>query len=353
MTAVAPHTNRWRRIFRRRYLFHLLFWIMYAVFMILDTQYYVRKKGLLFCIPPLLIYFGLMATLVYGNILVLIPMLFKKKKIYYFIYAAGLIAVIIGYTYLRSLTQHHWDALAWPNDRMSLQSYYQSSFLYAVWFLIISSMLYFTQQWWTQQQRLQHVEVDQLKTELKYLRSQLNPHFLFNGLNTIYGNIDIRDQVARDTLLQFSDLLRYSLYEADSDYVDLGKEVRHLENYVALQRARHHSNLLVELDIQVERNDIQVAPLLLVPFVENAFKFGSGEENAHNYIRIQLQQSGNRLVFSCVNSYEASEPAETTNGGGIGLINVKRRLNLLYRDKHELKIQDDGKIYLVELIIEL
>lgn len=349
MPTVSNHTTRWRRIFRRRYLFDLLFWIMYAVIMILlDTQYYARKKGFVFTLQPLAIYFALMAVLVYFNTLFLIPMLLKKRKI--LIYAAGLIVIVLFYTHFRSVNNQYWDSVVWPDEVMTVKSYYRSSFLFAIWFLVISSMLYFTQQWWTQQKRLQHIEVDQLKTELKYLRSQLNPHFLFNGLNTIYGNIDIRDQVARDTLLQFSDLLRYSLYEADSDYVDLGKEVRHLENYVALQKARHHSNLQVELNIQVERNDIQIAPLLLVPFVENAFKFGSGEENAHNHIRISLQQSGNRLVFTCVNSYEPSEPS---NGGGIGLINVKRRLDLLYRSKHKLNTDNDGKNYLVELIIEL
>jgi two-component system LytT family sensor kinase len=324
---------------------------MYAVFMILELQYYARLKGVLFCIAPLSIYFALMAILVYGNILFLIPLLLKRKKIV--IYVTGLVAIIIFYTYFRSLNQQYWDAIVWPDEPMTVRSYYRGAFLYAIWFLIISSMLYFTQQWWTQQQRLQHIEVDQLKTELKYLRSQLNPHFLFNGLNTIYGNIDIRDQVARDTLLQFSDLLRYSLYEADTDYIDLSKEVRHLENYVALQKARHNANLKVELDTNVERNDIQVAPLLFVPFVENAFKFGSGEDNRENYIRIRLQQSGKRIDFTCSNSYEPMEPISGNSNGGIGLINVKRRLDLLYRDKHLLTINDDGKNYHVHLTIEL
>jgi two-component system, LytTR family, sensor kinase len=352
MQAVAPNTNRWRRIFRRRYLFHLLFWIMYAVFMLLELEYPARKKGFLFVVPQLAIYFALMAMLVYVNILLLIPVLLKRKKIV--IYIIGLILLIVFYTYFRSLNQQYWESVMWPDEKMLLRSYYRGAFLYAIWFLIISSMLYFTQQWWAQQQRLQHIEVDQLTTELKYLRSQLNPHFLFNGLNTIYGNIDIRDQVARDTLLQFSDLLRYSLYEADTDYIDLSKEVRHLENYVALQKARHNTNLKVQLDIVVERNDIQVAPLLFVPFVENAFKFGSGEDNRENYIDIRLQQSGRRITFDCTNSYEPLEPGSSnTNGGGIGLINVKRRLDLLYRGRHQLKITDDGKNYHVELIIEL
>jgi two-component system LytT family sensor kinase len=353
MPTVSPHTNRWRRIFRRRYLFDVLFWVTYAVIMILmETQYYARKKGFLFTLQPLAIYFALMAVLVYVNTLLLIPILLRKRKIV--VYAIGVIVIVLFYTHFRSVNNQYWDSVVWPDEVMTVKSYYRSSFLFAIWFVVISSMLYFTQQWWTQQQRLQHIEVDQLKTELKYLRSQLNPHFLFNGLNTIYGNIDIRDQVARDTLVQFSDLLRYSLYEADTDYVDLSKEVRHLENYVALQKARHNANLTVDLAITVERNDIQVAPLLFVPFVENAFKFGSVEDNRENYILIRLQQSGKRIDFSCSNSYEPIEPGNgNSNGGGIGLINVKRRLDLLYHNKHQLVITDDGKNYHVQLTIEL
>jgi sensor histidine kinase YesM len=123
---------------------------------------------------------------------------------------------------------------------------------------------------------------------------------------------------------------------------------------VALQKARHNANLKVELDISVERNDIQVAPLLFVPFVENAFKFGSVEDNRENYITIRLQQAGKRIEFTCSNSYEQVESSNgNNNGGGIGLINVKRRLDLLYRDKHLLTINDEEKNYHVQLTIEL
>jgi two-component system LytT family sensor kinase len=114
--------------------------------------------------------------------------------------------------------------------------------------------------------RWKTVQINQLETELKYLRAQVNPHFLFNGLNTIYGYIDRSNQQARDILVQFSDLLRYSLYDADVDWVDLGKEAVYLQNYVALQRARSNSNLQIELEISVEENTVKIAPLLFMAF---------------------------------------------------------------------------------------
>lgn len=340
------HKQTWPAFFKKGYLFHALFWIMYAVFMIMEVQVYARKKDLLFCVPPLLIYFALMALLVYGNTLLLIPLLMIKRKIG--LYIAGVIFIIIFYTYFRSLNQQYWDAIVWPDEPMTLQSYFHWSFLYAVWFLIISTMLFFTQQWSEQQQKVKNTEINQLQTELKYLRSQVNPHFLFNGLNTIYGNIDMKDQKARETLLLFSDLLRYSLYEADTDFVDLEKEARHLDNYVALQKARSDKNIQIDLNLKIEDKSIKIAPLIFMPFTENAFKYCSRDDNDGNYIKISLRQTGSKITFHCSNTFKEHIP----NKKGIGLTNVKRRLELLYKDKYSLNIQKGEKIFSVDLTLD-
>ena len=318
---------------------------MYAVFTILESQGYIMKKGVLFSIQPLLIFFTLMALLMYGNNLFLIPMLLEKKKAA--IYIAGIIIFIILYTYLRSLNQQYWDNRVWPEERMTIQSYFKWNFLYAIWFLIISSMLFFTQKWSQQRQQVKNIQINQLQTELKYLRSQVNPHFLFNGLNTIYGSINKENQQARDILLQFADLLRYNLYEADVDWVELEKETVYLQNYVALQRARSDSNLQISLDISVEDKTVKVAPLIFLSFVENAFKFSTRDDNRANTVIIRLKQSGNRIDFTCSNSYDEQEPAT----GGIGLSNVARRLALLYKDHYTLDIKQEQSIYTVHLTL--
>jgi signal transduction histidine kinase len=333
-----------RSVFQRRYLFDFLFWLMYAVFMILESQGYAKSKGLLFCIPPLLIYFALMAILVYTNILVLIPLLSRKKIALYII---SVLLLIVFYTLARSLNQQYWDAIVWPKDIMKVTDYFHWNIIYGFWFTIISSMLFFTQKWTEQRQQVKNIQITQLQTELKYLRAQVNPHFLFNGLNTIYGSIDINNQQARDILLQFSDLLRYNLYEADVDWVDLGKEALHLQNYVALQRARSNNNLQIELTTSITDNTIKVAPLIFIVFVENAFKYSSRDDGRINLIKISLQQSGNQVTFTCSNSYDAD--AEQT--GGIGLNNVKRRLELLYKDRYTLTINTDQSTYYLQLIL--
>ena len=336
-----------RSIIQKGYVFHLLFWLMYAVFTIMEVQGYIRKKGWLFTISPLLLFFSLMAVLIFINTRLLIPRFLEKNRIGWYI--TGNIAMIIMYTVLRSANQQYWDAVVWPEDLMTLSSYYKWNFLYAVWFLLISTMLHYAQKWMEQRQQVKNIQISQLQTELKYLRAQINPHFLFNGLNTIYGSIEMSNQQARNVLLQFSDLLRYNLYEADVDWVELEKETQYLQNYVALQRARSDSNLQIELDVQIQDPGIRIAPLLFMPFLENAFKFSTRDDNRTNHIRISLQQQGNQIHFNCFNSFEAVEvPA-----GGIGLNNVRRRLELLYKDRYTLNIQSEQGIYAVDLNLML
>src|SRR5688500_17958237 len=260
-----------RPIFKRKYLFHLLVWIMLAAFMTTEMNYYVKQKGWLFVLGPMITSLSLMAILVYTNTLLLIPHLLQKKRLV--IYIFGVLSIVVLYSYSRSAAQQYWDGVVWPEDRMKVTDYIHFNFIYGWWLVLVSSMLYYTQKWTEQRQQVKNIQINQLQTELKYLRSQVNPHFLFNGLNTIYGNIDSSNQQARNILLQFSDLLRYNLYEADTDQVHLEKELIYLRNYVELQRARSNENVRIELNTDVQDLTTPVAPLLFIPFVENAFKF--------------------------------------------------------------------------------
>lgn len=285
-----------------RYLFHALVWLVYGVYNLMNIQGYVTKKGWLFALTPFAISILLVAMLIYVNAFILVPKLLDKKKIIWYI--ISVLLLVIFNTYLRCLSQQHWDSIVWPEDIMQVSSYFKWNLFDSFWSILISTLLLFSLRWSDQRQRVRHIEVAQLQTELKYLRSQLNPHFLFNGLNTIYGNIDISNQKARNVLLQFSDLLRYNLYEADVDRVDLEKEAAYLENYVALQKARSNENLNIELAINIENKTIRIAPLLFIAFVENAFKFITRDDDKLNYVKINLEQTGNRIVFQCSNSFE-------------------------------------------------
>lgn len=335
------------KIFSGPYLFHTLVWLVYGVYNLMNIQGYVTKKGWLFSLPPLMISIALVAMLIYVNAFVLVPKLLDKKKTA--LYITGLLALIFFNTYLRSLSNQYWDSRVWPDDPMEISSYFRWTLFDSFWSILISTLLLFSLRWSNQKQQVKNIEVAQLQTELKYLRSQINPHFLFNGLNTIYGNIDSSNQTARNILIRFADLLRYNLYEADIDFVELGKEVAYLENYVALQKARSNANLNIKLTVAVEDRSLKIAPLLFIAFVENAFKYMTRDDATDNFVKINLVQQHRTIVFSCVNSYETGETGE----GGIGLANVKRRLELLYKDNYTLEIKSGAPVYSATLTLHV
>lgn len=334
-----------RSIFQKSNLFYWIFWLIYIIYGIMEARGWIMKKGFVWSLQPLLLFFAMIALLLYGNIRFLIPVLLEKKRMV--AYVVGLLVLVFLYTWLRSLNQQYWDAQVWPEDRMTIDSYFHWNVLNALWFLVMSSMLFYSLKWHEQREQVKNIQITQLETELKYLRAQVNPHFLFNGLNTIYGSIDRENQQARDILLQFADLLRYNLYEADVDWVELEKEANYLQNYVALQRARSDSNLNIELDINIPDKTVKIAPLIFLTFVENAFKYSTRDDNRINNITISLQQLPGRIMFTCSNSYEVQD--QTT--GGIGLNNVTRRLELLYKDRYTLEIVKEPPLYTVHLTL--
>ncbi len=319
---------------------------MYALLMLIDFQGYIRKRGLLFVLSPFGISFVLMLVLVYGNALLLIPRVLQRKK--YFLYVLGVLFLIALNTLARSRSQQYFDAVVWPDEPMSIADYFKWNIFYSFLFIVISSFLFYALQWTEQREQVKNIQINQLQTELKYLRAQINPHFLFNGLNTIYGTIDLANGQARNMVVQFSDLLRYNLYEADSDQVELQQEVAYLQNYVALQRARSDASLDITLDIAVGIGNRKIAPLLFVAFVENAFKYTTRDDRQANTVRIGLREANGVLVFVCSNSYD-EDPGEP----GIGLANVQRRLELLYPGRYSLDIHQAEGIYSVTLTLHL
>jgi len=203
------------------------------------------------------------------------------------------------------------------------------------------------------QQQLELLEKERVKNELDYLKAQINPHALFNSLNTIYGHIDKTNQVARNILLHFSELLRYQLYDCSAEKVILEKEVEYVRNYVAFQRLRKSENLVVALEIENIEPGLNIAPLLLVVLIENAFKFVSNFSDKENKIAIKIFIAGTNLHSSFFNTKEVQQTASSANSNGIGLVNLKRRLELLYPLKYKLTTNMENDFYETNLTIDL
>ncbi len=333
-------------VFQKSILFHLLFWAMYIVSLILEMQEMIAQKGVIFFLIAMLFYCLLTALLVYANTMLLIPLLLERKK--KSLYALSLLIIVIGYTLARSRLQLFWNLEMKQNEHVQISSYFKWNLFYAVWFLLISSLLSVSQKWSEHRQQVKNAQISHLQTEVKYLRSQINPHFLFNGLNTIYSHIDMSNAQARNIMVQFSDLLRYNLYEADVDTIELAVELKYLQNYVDLQRARSNENMHIDLELNCGDGSVKIAPLLFMAFVENAFKFSTRDESINN-IRIKLTQREEAIYFECQNSCD-DVPSVAR---GIGLQNVIRRLDLLYKGQYTLEIKKENSIFYVYLKIKL
>ncbi len=201
------------------------------------------------------------------------------------------------------------------------------------------------------QQRLAEVAKEKAETELNFLKSQINPHFLFNSLNAVYFLINKDNPDARAALHKFSEMLRYQLYEMNGDRIPIEKEITYLKDYVGLQQLRKDEKYSVQFNCSADVKGFSIAPLLLIPFVENAFKHLSHYTDKMNFVKLDLAVIHNELHFTIENSREAGR-AVTEKEGGIGLVNVKRRLELLYPGRHSLKIEETGDRFLVQLKLQ-
>ncbi len=194
------------------------------------------------------------------------------------------------------------------------------------------------------------------ESELNLLQSQLSPHFLFNTLNNLYG-LSISDhEKIPPLLLKLSELLRYSVYDASEVYVPLNNELAYIKNYIDFEQIRIGDRLVLNIDIEeLIDPEIKVAPMLLIVFIENAFKHSKNTASAEIFVDITLRTWGNSVLFSVRNSYgqEQREQAALHNSGGIGLPNVIKRLQLLYPNAHDLNVRQDERFYIVELQLKM
>lgn len=196
------------------------------------------------------------------------------------------------------------------------------------------------------------LEKQDLERQLEYLRYQVNPHFFMNTLNNIHALVDINPERAKTTIVELSKMMRYILYEGDKKLIPVQREALFLKNYIELMRLRYSSRVSINLDIPEMMPDVMLPPLLLIIFVENAFKHGVSYA-APSFIDIKVEVTQDKLKFRCRNSRQEQKPDEKKKKGGVGLANARRRLDLLFHDKYSLEIKEDDKEYDVQLEIPL
>ena len=199
-------------------------------------------------------------------------------------------------------------------------------------------------------------ESENLKTELSFLRSQISPHFLFNVLNNLVAMVRLKSEELEPTILKLSSLMQYMLYETDDEQVLLKSEVDYLKSYIDLQQLRFGDRLKLNIDIDIEEDWHTIEPMLLIPFVENAFKHLHLNSVTKSQVFISINEESNSIIFRCKNTFENSVINQKNiekGKSGIGLPNVKKRLALMYPEKHQLTINKDNTSYNTKLILDL
>lgn len=198
--------------------------------------------------------------------------------------------------------------------------------------------------------RLRQAEKERLKAELSYFKAQINPHFLFNTLNSIYSLAIQKADNTPEAVVKLSGMMRYVISDADNDYVALEKEIGYITDYIELQKIRFGETVLIDFQPCEPIAGKVIAPLILIPFIENAFKYGINPA-AKSSIGIRIDLESAALHLRVTNQKVA--PAEPSNSGGLGILNARKRLSLLYPEKHRLVIQDGESDYIVDLHIIL
>ena len=197
------------------------------------------------------------------------------------------------------------------------------------------------------------LEEQNLQLELDYLRSQVNPHFLFNTLNNIYGLV-LENQKASESILKLADLMRYSLYETGDNLVLLERELKFIQEYIDLERLRLNKEKRIDFELEGKPDGLKIKPLILVTFIENAIKHGLGKSNSAAFVEITIRLADQELLFVCMNSIpEKIQISETPKEEGIGLKNTKRRLDHYYRSNYSLRTHQTEKSYKLELRMHL
>ena len=283
----------------------------------------------------------------YFNALFLIPRFPYKRKYWQF---AGIHLVIIAWIFTQSSLFHRM--LIRPDEHFDIRKPILFNFFIYLFILATSTAYTLIRDKIKADNLAQEKENENLKTELSLLRSQVSPHFMFNVLNNMVSLARKQSDQLEPSLIKLSSLMRYMLYETDEEKVSLEKEIDYLQSYIDLQQQRFGKKVKVSVDMQTMDDQYQVEPMLLIPFVENAFKHGTGMiEDAH--ISIELRAEKNILQFTVSNKFNPVSVEIKDKTSGIGLTNVTRRLNLLYGKRHALKITRDNNCFVVSLTLNL
>ena len=329
-------------------LLHLGIWLLIVGAPIFISAMFMEGDRPGFQLPmPIWITIGLLLIIFYLNYYVFIPQfLFTRKYVVYTIILVGLFFVMMKTTGLILDLLHHNPPPRLEGaqaDRM-FSAIFTNIFLMYITVFFSSIALRMTNRW-------QQTEEQRHKAQLSYLTSQINPHFLFNTLNSIYGLTIVEAPKAADMVGKLSEMMRYTLDSSRNEFVSLNQELEYLRGYIDLQKVRLDENISLEVNIGEDAGGLQIAPLILLPFIENAFKYGvNAEQNSNLKIHINIEA---KMLKLTVFNNKVDVDSQHLKKSGFGIENTKKRLQLIYPERHALDLVENDYDYTVKLQLQL
>jgi sensor histidine kinase YesM len=338
-------------IFKYRILLlHVSFWVLYFSYRIYDLFKYLGfEKAAIYTGLPMI--FNIVAS--YFHYIFILPILFREKKWgKYFLYLVLLLASIMTF---RILTENQVLTKLTTNEE-----YYKTLHLARVistlWdtlsFLIFTGMIRFVLDWFELENKRKQLENEKLNAELNYLKSQINPHFLFNTLHNLNSLVYAGAKNANDVIIKLSNIMRYMIYESGKERVTLSSEIEYMNDYIHLESIRLNNSFKLDFKISGPTEHVKIAPLMLITFLENAFKHGVSDQEPDCWIRVDLVTDHQQLRYRVANK-KIKSTRQNKLKSGFGLDNVKKRLVLSYPDKYSLVVNDSEDSYEIDLTLQL
>ncbi|MBC7873596.1 MAG: histidine kinase [Ferruginibacter sp.] len=337
-----------KKILIKYKLHHLFFWMLvFGIWYFLRVQDYSSPRKA-FAVTFIKVFD--LALMIYITNYILIPrLLYKKKYIWFGLAFVGII--LVSSAVKMNILGHLTNNPALYNWTADIKKRLYDNIIPHFILVFAGASVKLVFDYSSLQQRMAETAREKAEAELNFLKSQINPHFVFNSLNSIYFLINKENTAARGALHKFSEMLRYQLYEINDSKIPIEKEIIYLKDYVDLQQLRKDEKYAVQFTAAPDVKGFSIEPLLLVPFVENAFKHISHHSDKTNFVKVDMFRANGVFIFSVANSKDLQQTTEKQ--GGIGMSNVKRRLELLYPGKHELKVDETESSFNVQLNLQL
>ncbi len=332
---------------------HLSFWSVYFSFFFYQITFsrrqeepnYVRS---FFDAISHILFIGLVS---YLNYFLWLPRFLKHQKLFKYFFEFIIPFIIIATFHLYFKRWLYADFIENGRTFLTSNKFVFQHMAVTLFIVVFVGMLRFVEDWFTLEARKKEIENERLSSELQFLKAQINPHFLFNTLNNLYYLATVNSPNTTEVIEKLSQMMRYMLYESNHPKVSLVKELDYMENYISLEKLRLDNQVPVEFNVVGNPKTVQIVPLILITFLENAFKHGVSNNFEGSFVKISVEIKDKSILYCVKNSKLPND--SILEKSGIGLQNVKRRLELIYSEKYKLEQTETDQYYEVSLKIDL